>query len=96
MWLIPFAGPRTSGYTPEVSIEYQEDDQLNLPWPPDGVRQQEITVGHTDDDLRGIKNYGELRKRLDPRLNDKRVNFVNDLGERLVDFGVDASDDDDD
>ncbi|KAK6875803.1 Palmitoyltransferase PFA4 [Candida tropicalis] len=95
VWLIPFAGPRTTGYSPELSIEYQEDDQLNLPWPPDGVRQQEITVGreHTDEELRKIKNYTELRKRLDPRVNDKRVNFVNDLGERLVDYGVDASDD---
>ncbi|RCK66453.1 Palmitoyltransferase PFA4 [Candida viswanathii] len=92
-WLIPFAGPSTNGYTPEVSIEFKEEDQLNLPWPPDGVRQQEITVRReNDDELRNIKNYQELRKRLDPRVNDKRSSFVNDLGERLVDFGVDESD----
>ncbi|KAL6450464.1 PFA4 Palmitoyltransferase PFA4 [Candida maltosa Xu316] len=93
VWLIPFAGPGTNGYSPEISKEYQEDDQLNLPWPPDGVRQQEITVTRdNDEELRNIKNYRELRKRLDPRINDKRENFVNDMGERLVDFGVDESD----
>lgn len=103
MWLIPFAKPKSNGYQPEISQDYLQDDQLNLPWPPDGIRQQEIEINvlhqqhsqgnEEDEELRSIRNYQELRRRLDPRLNVKRTDFVNDMGEGLTDFGVDEDSD---
>ena len=31
MWLIPFGKPKSNGYQPQISQDYKQDDQLNLP-----------------------------------------------------------------
>ena len=46
-----------------------------------------------EEELRSIRNYQELRRRLDPRLNVQRSDFINDMGEGLTDFGVDEDSD---
>lgn len=92
MWLLPFGSPRTLGYE-FVKNEFIEDDQLGLPWPPDGGHQE----GEVEDELDSIPledlSYeGRIRKinRLrDPRNELKRLEWMNDLGETLDDFGVD-------
>lgn len=106
MWLIPFGKPKSNGYQPQISQDYKQDDQLNLPWPPDGIRQKEIEINvlqqqgyqrdreeEDEEELRSIRNYQELRRRLDPRLNVQRSDFINDMGEGLTDFGVDEDSD---
>ncbi|CAI5760248.1 unnamed protein product [Candida verbasci] len=96
VWLWPFSKPLNNGISPKISQDYKEDDQLNLPWPPDGNNQEEISVNAlNDDELRNIKNYKELRKRLDPKSDLKRNDWTNDYGENLNDFGVDIDADDD-
>ncbi|KAG7664915.1 PFA4 [[Candida] subhashii] len=93
MWLLPLAGPNSNGVHPEKSQEYIEDDQLNLPWPPDGGHQ-EITIRNqpiSDEEL--LERYRHdipgLKKYLDPRSTMRRNEWMNDLGETLDDFGVD-------
>ncbi|EGW29941.1 Palmitoyltransferase PFA4 [Spathaspora passalidarum NRRL Y-27907] len=91
MWLLPFAGPNSDGVVPEKSEEYQEEDQLNLPWPPDGGSREHVVKNtqYDYDKLKQIRNYQELRKRLDPRLNMQRNEWMDHAGSTLDDFGVD-------
>ncbi|KAF6070663.1 DHHC palmitoyltransferase family protein [Candida albicans] len=91
MWLIPFGKPKSNGYQPQISQDYKQDDQLNLPWPPDGYQRDREE--EDEEELRSIRNYQELRRRLDPRLNVQRSDFINDMGEGLTDFGVDEDSD---
>ncbi|KAI5952972.1 PFA4 [Candida theae] len=97
MWLVPWGKPKGNGYDLEPSSDYKEDDQLGLPWPPDGGNQNITISPPSDDELkRGIRNYSQLKKQLDPRSNAKRSSWHNDTGERLLDYGVYVDDSDDD
>lgn len=90
-WLFPLAKPPSSGYHFEKN-EFAEDDQLGLPWPPDGGHQEfepdpEIDIDNLSaNDLRNIQ---QLRRRLDPRSRMNRTDWMNDMGETLDDYGVD-------
>lgn len=96
MWLVPWSKPNNNGFNIEPSVDYKEDDQLGLPWPPDGGNQNITIPTPSDDELRSIKNYSQLKKQLDPRYNAKRRNWQNDMGESLNDYGVYIDDSDDD
>ncbi|RLV92922.1 Palmitoyltransferase PFA4 [Spathaspora sp. JA1] len=90
MWILPFSGPNSNGVVPEKSQEYIEEDQLNLPWPPDGGSREYVVKNEIDyDKLKQIRNYQEIRKRLDPRLNMSRNEWMDNTGSKLDDFGVD-------
>ncbi|KAK6199256.1 zinc finger family protein [Scheffersomyces amazonensis] len=100
-WILPWGGTNSSGYKFEKSGEFIEDDQLGLPWPPDGGHQEngdggEINRG--DIELQNMRrpNYRLLKKRLDPRSTMKRTEWMNDLGETLDDLGVDIDAEDTD
>ncbi|KAI5950038.1 PFA4 [Candida margitis] len=95
MWLVPWAKPNNDGFNIEPSSDYKEDDQLGLPWPPDGGNQNITIPTPSDDELRGITNYSQLKKQLDPRYNANRSSWHNDMGEGLNDFGVYIDDSDD-
>lgn len=97
MWLVPWGKSRNNnGFTIEPSLDYKEDDQLGLPWPPDGGNQNISIPTPSDDELRSIGNYSELKRQLDPRYNAKRSSWHNDMGESLHDYGVYIDDSDDD
>lgn len=98
MWGFPWGNARENGYNFRKS-EDVEEDQLNLPWPPDGGHQ-EVTSESLDDNINDLvdqetntvrlEDLAILRRRLDPRLNMTRSQWMNDLGETLDDFGVDV------
>ncbi|KAI5949414.1 PFA4 [Candida jiufengensis] len=96
LFLLPWSKPSENGHDLEPSIDYKEDDQLNLPWPPDGGNHEIEVKTPTNEELKNIKNYSKLKKILDPRTESKRSNWTNDQGEKLDDFGVDIDDSDDD
>lgn len=97
MWLMPLGGPRGNGYVFPPN-EYVEEDQLGLPWPPDGGHQEISVINNqpdfddllTDDHTIRPQDLGPLRRRLDPRLNLSRKEWMNEMGETLNDFGVDV------
>lgn len=98
VWLLPTPWPRkhVRGHYP-IKSEYFKDDQLELPWPPDfGVKNSSEGVQlfqndtYTDFPLKDGKSILLLRKRLDPRSVMERNEWMNDLGERLDDYGVDV------
>lgn len=94
MWLLPLAGPHSNGIHPEKSQEYIEDDQLNIPWPPDGGHQELVVRNEpnlSDEELlnRYRNDISGLKKYLDPRNKMSRSEWMNDMGETLDDFGVD-------
>lgn len=94
-WVLPWGRPRSLGYKFEQSEDYAED-QLGLPWPPDGGHQQQ--PGDVQDELDAIKLEDlteEGKRRLlarirDPRNKLRRAQWMNQLGETLDDFGVDV------
>lgn len=86
-WLLPWGMPKGNGYSFEVT---DDDDQLNLPWPPDGGNVDFEPRELTDEELRQIGNYTLIKKHLDPRSHMARTEWMNDLGETLNDFGVDV------
>lgn len=90
MWLLPWGGPRENGYHFQKN-EFMEDDQLGLPWPPDGGHQEPMAPVDDDFDISDseLQDMPSLRRRLDPRNNMTRSEWMNDLGETLDDFGVD-------
>lgn len=85
MWLLPWGGPRTSGY--HFIKNDQLEDQLDLPWPPDGGDQGEVEEQSSSAQA---GNYRDKRSRL------KRTEWFNDMGESLADFGVDLDAEDED
>ncbi|QRG36905.1 hypothetical protein FDK38_001265 [Candidozyma auris] len=81
------------GKAPGNGYEFKtndDDDQLNLPWPPDGGQVDFIPREYTDEDLRALGDVSLIKKHLDPRSNMKRSEWVNDMGETLQDYGVDV------
>lgn len=93
LWILPCGGPGELGlHFPKN--EYVEEDQLGLPWPPDGGHSEAIRANFSetsDIELNDINlnDILSLRKRLDPRSHVSRKEWINDEGETLVDFGVD-------
>lgn len=90
MWLLPWGGPRENGYHFQKN-EFMDDDQLGLPWPPDGGHQETTAPVENDVEISDteLQDLPSLRRRLDPRNNMTRSEWMNDLGETLDDFGVD-------
>lgn len=76
LWIWPWTGPLGDGIEYELS-DLLDEDQLGLPWPPDGGDQS------VDEELLGEKHIVK-RSELSPR------EWVNDLGEKLDDYGVDT------
>lgn len=67
----------------------EDDDQLNLPWPPDLGNADYTERTLTDDELRDLGDATLVKRYLDPRSTAPRTEWANDLGETLDDFGVD-------
>lgn len=94
VWLVPFGSPKIEGFHFNKN-EFVEDDQLGLPWPPDGGHQENIPIEDEEIDGEGTQledlGLAEYKRRLfrDPRVNLSRNEWMNDLGETLDDFGVD-------
>lgn len=92
LWALPCGGPPQAewGYIPEKS-RHMQDDQLNLPWPPDGGHQGlRLFAKDSDTSISSARDIPLLRKRLDPRSTVDRVKWMNEMGEGLDDFGVDV------
>lgn len=89
-WFLPWRGPPSSGIHYKKN-EYMDDDELSLPWPPDGGHQEALLTPREDPDISAadLRNLADLRRRLDPRQHMSRAEWTNDLGETLDDFGVD-------
>ncbi|KAK6454293.1 zinc finger family protein [Scheffersomyces xylosifermentans] len=97
VWLWPWGRPKGDGYHIEKT-EFIDEDQLGLPWPPDGGHQ-DVAVEEPDASSMVIGNRTNiklLKKRLDPRSTMKRSEWMNDSGETLDDFGVDVEAEDTD
>lgn len=98
-WLLPWGKQPCAwyGYLPQKSAHMQ-DDQLNLPWPPDAGHhdQQDKAQYARDQDytINSARDVPLVRKRLDPRSRLGRTQWMNDLGETLQDFGVDVDTED--
>lgn len=82
-----WGGPRGNGFEFECN---DDDDQINLPWPPDGGPSDYVPPEYTDDELRALGDVSLIKKHLDPRNKMSRSEWVNDMGETLQDFGVDV------
>ncbi|ODV95613.1 hypothetical protein PACTADRAFT_50310 [Pachysolen tannophilus NRRL Y-2460] len=104
LWLYPWSKaphtPTNNGLIFEIEGNFAEDDQLGLPWPPDGGNQNVCATG-TDENIaftRSITDKNSLKKKIkfvDPRLSLKRTEWYNEFGEGLGDFGVDVDAEDD-
>lgn len=86
-WLLPWGQAKGNGYE---YITNDDDDQLGLPWPPDGGNVEFEPRQLSDEELRQLGNVSLVRKHLDPRNNMKRKEWINDMGETLNDYGVDV------
>ncbi|CAN3372880.1 palmitoyltransferase Pfa4p [Diutina rugosa] len=90
-WLWPWGGSPLNGCQWPRS-DNCEDDQLNLPWPPDGGHQDHVATNDKSVesvDLSIPQNVALVKKRLDPRFSASRRVWINDQGESLRDYGVD-------
>lgn len=90
-WPLPWGRPIGNGYE---FIKNEDDDQLNLPWPPDGGNVDYVPRELSEEELRQLNDVSAIRRHLDPRSNMKRSQWMNDMGETLNDFGVDVDDED--
>lgn len=94
-WVLPWGRPRSLGYDFEKSEDYAED-QLGLPWPPDGGHQPQQGDVQDELDVLDLEDLTEEGKRRllarirDPRNKLRRAQWMNQLGETLDDFGVDV------
>lgn len=86
-WMLPWGQALGDGVK---FIQNDDDDQLNLPWPPDGGNVEFTGRKLTDEELRQIGDISIIKKHLDPRSNMARNAWVNDMGEGLGDYGVDV------
>ncbi|ABN67566.2 zinc finger family protein [Scheffersomyces stipitis CBS 6054] len=96
-WILPWGGPSSDGYHFDKT-EFMDEDQLGLPWPPDGGHQ-DIEVEEPDVSQMVVGNRTNikmLKKRLDPRSTMKRTEWRSDAGETLDDLGVDVEAEDED
>lgn len=85
-WVLPWGHAKGNG------LEFpknEDDDQLNLPWPPDGGNIDVAPRIYSDEELRQMKDVSLIKKHLDPRSHLPREKWTNDMGEGLADFGVD-------
>lgn len=87
LWILPWGSAKGNGY--EFSTN-DDDDQLGLPWPPDGGNVDFEPRQLSDEELRSLGNISLVRKHLDPRSQLKRDEWINDMGETLNDYGVDV------
>lgn len=94
-WLLPWGRGTENGFQFTKSEDF-EGDQLGLPWPIDGGHQEEeLEVDEHIDDLINenntvsAENVAMLKKKLEPRFTLDRSEWMNDVGEKLDDFGVD-------
>lgn len=85
-WMLPWGSAKGNGYEYPTN---DDDDQLGLPWPPDGGNVDFEPRQLSDDELRQLGNISLVRKHLDPRSNLGRDEWINDMGETLNDYGVD-------
>lgn len=85
-WLLPWGWAKGNGYE---YITSDDDDQLGLPWPPDGGNVEFEARELSDEELRQM-DIRLIRKHLDPRSSMSRSEWINDMGETLNDYGVDV------
>lgn len=90
-FILPWGRAPGNGYEFESN---DDDDQLNLPWPPDGGHNDFLHEERDVETLRRSHNYTAIRQQLDPRTKVERTLWMNDLGETLNDYGVDTSGED--
>ncbi|SCU80915.1 LADA_0B10198g1_1 [Lachancea dasiensis] len=99
-WLIPWSVPTESGFTFQLndlamydSSSPLEDRLMALPWPPDrGFLKLDVETNCSSSNLTVGNTRGEtvLKKRLTEFQTDLgRVQWENEWGETLSDFGVD-------
>lgn len=84
-WMFPWGWAKGNGYEYTVN---DDDDQLGLPWPPDGGNVEFEGRELSDEELRQM-DIKLVRTHLDPRSNMARSEWINDMGETLNDYGVD-------
>lgn len=85
-WPMPWGRAKGNGYEYATN---EDDDQLGLPWPPDGGNVEFQGREFSDEELRQM-DIRLIRKHLDPRSNMSRNQWINDMGETLNDYGVDV------
>lgn len=90
-FLLPWGRPVGNGYEFDKN---DDDDQLNLPWPPDGGPNEFLHAQQDVDRLARLRNYTAIRQQLDPRATVERSHWMNDMGETLNDYGVDVDGED--
>ncbi|OBA19654.1 zf-DHHC-domain-containing protein [Metschnikowia bicuspidata var. bicuspidata NRRL YB-4993] len=86
-WVLPWGNALGDGVKFKQN---DDDDQLNLPWPPDGGNVEFTGRKLSDEELRKIGNVAVIKKLLDHRSNMSRNMWFNDWGEALGDYGVDV------
>ncbi|ODV59046.1 palmitoyltransferase PFA4 [Ascoidea rubescens DSM 1968] len=95
--LIPWVYPKCDGVHFKKT-EDLEEDQIGLPWPPDGNNQDKNDELVRNDASPGVGAerfvVGELSVISKSKVK-KRVHWKNDFGEGLKDFGVDIEAEDD-
>lgn len=87
LWPLPWGRAKGNGY---VFPHSDDDDQLNLPWPPDGGNMEFEARDLTDAELRRLGSISLIKKHLDPRSKMGRSQWINEMGESLTDYGVDV------
>ncbi|KAM9926918.1 hypothetical protein OXX80_010451 [Metschnikowia pulcherrima] len=86
-WMLPWGTALGDGVQ---FLQNDDDDQLNLPWPPDGGNIEFTGRKLSDEELRKIGDVSMIKKHLDPRSHMSRNAWINDMGEGLLDYGVDV------
>lgn len=86
LWLFLWGKPNGSGFY----FDKNDDDELDLPWPPDGAHQLpgDPDCNTSDIELRNIAIYDESIAESRPST------WRNEFGEGLDDFGVDMDTED--
>lgn len=87
IFVLPWGSAKGNGYEYTAN---DDDDQLGLPWPPDGGNVEFEARELSDEELRQLGNMSLVRKHLDPRGRMPRKEWINDMGETLNDYGVDV------
>ncbi|GMM37627.1 palmitoyltransferase [Saccharomycopsis crataegensis] len=85
LWLLPWTGPKGDGIL-FAKTDLLEEDQLGLPWPPDGGHQVIEELDFEPEVDHDAKESYIFKSRKD--LNRKE--WINNMGEKLTDYGVDV------